>query len=220
MVGPNLLLTPAIAQTAEQRAEQAPAQEIKNNSQRNDQPPGSARMPTRLMQPAGPDGTAPPITLTLQDALERARKIDTRFLAAATDAKISREERLQARNAMLPSASYTTQFLGTQGNGVTPNGRFVTNDGVHVYRAWGVFHQDLSPNTYTLAGYRRAEAVESIAKAKTEIAKRGLDVTVTKLYYALTVSQRKYATAQQAVGQSQHFFEVVQSPRTSRTERA
>jgi outer membrane protein TolC len=208
---PNVLLSQALAQTAEQNHGQVAGQETKMNDRQDIQASGGAEMRTRLVQPTGPDGTAPPITLTLQDAMERARKNDTRFLAAATDAKISREERLQARNAMLPSASYTTQFLGTQGNGVTPNGRFVTNDGVHVYRAWGVFHQDLSPNTYTLTGYRRAEAAESIARAKTEIAKRGLDVTVTKLYYALTVSQRKYGTAQHSLGQAQHFFEVAQS---------
>jgi hypothetical protein len=38
---------------------------------------------------------------------------------------------------MLPSFGYTQQFLGTEGNGKTPSGRFVTNDGVHVYRLWG-----------------------------------------------------------------------------------
>jgi outer membrane protein TolC len=210
-VAPNVVLLQARAQTSEQHPGQVSAQETETNNPQNLQSSASVPSRTRLVQPTGADGTAPPITVTLQDALERARKNDARFLGAATDAKISREDRVQARNAMLPSASYTTQYLGTQGNGVTPNGRFVTNDGVHVYRTWGVFHQDLSPNTYTMTGYRRAEAAEAIAKAKTEIAKRGLDVTVTKLYYALTVSQRKYATAQQSLGQAQHFFEIAQS---------
>jgi outer membrane protein TolC len=212
----NVWVREASAQTMERLTAQqpgaVPGQETAANNNRQDlRVSGMPDIATQLIEPLAPDGTAAPITLTLQDALERARKNDTRFLAAATEAKISREDRVQARNAMLPSASYTTQFLGTQGNGVTPNGRFVTNDGVHVYRAWGVFHQDMSPATYTLTAYRRAEAGEAIAKAKAEIGKRGLDVTVTKLYYALTVSERKYATAQQSLGQAQHFFETAQS---------
>jgi outer membrane protein TolC len=164
----------------------------------------------QLVQPTAPDGTTPPTTITLSDAIERARKNDTQFLAAGADAKISREERVQARNAMLPTISATTQYLGTQGNGVTPNGRFVTNDGVHVYRAWGVLHQDFSPQMYSMASYHRAAAVEAISRAKAEIAKRGLTVTVTKLYYSLAVSQHRYATAQLSLEQAKHFFDIAQ----------
>ena len=89
-----------------------------------------------------------------------------------------------------------------------PEGRFVTNDGVHVYREWAVLHQDLSPNTYLMTGVHRAQAAEAIAKAKAEIARRGLTVTVTKTYYALVVAQRKYATAQQALDQAKRFFDI------------
>jgi outer membrane protein TolC len=131
-------------------------------------------------------------------------------LTAVGDAKIAHEDHLQARNAMLPSLSESTQFLNTQGNGQTAEGRFVTSDGVHVYREWAVLHQDLSPNTYMRTGYHRSSAAEAIAKAKLEIARRGLTVTVTKTYYALGVAQRKYATAQQALGQGKHFFDITQ----------
>ena len=102
-----------------------------------------------------------------------AHKNDVQFLAAAGDAKSAHEDRLQSRNALLPSISDSTQFLGTQGNGKTPEGRFVTNDGVHVYREWAVVHEDLTPGNYMLTGYHRAEAAEAIAKAKLEIAQRG-----------------------------------------------
>lgn len=164
----------------------------------------------QLVQPAAANGTPPPTVITLQDALDRARKNDAQFLVAVGDTKVSHEDRIQARNAMLPNASYTTQYLGTQGNGKTPEGRFVTNDGVHAYRAWGVFHQDLSPTTYTLSGYHRAEAAEAISKAKEEIARRGLNVTVTRLYYSLAVAQRKYGTAQQSLDQASHIYEIAQ----------
>ena len=70
-----------------------------------------------------------PLTLTLQDALERARKNDPQFQAAVTAAKLAHEDRVQARAALLPSVGATTQALLTPGNGSTPNGRFATNAG-------------------------------------------------------------------------------------------
>src|ERR1700687_6154274 len=171
-------------------------------------PSTTVESPVQLMQPSGPGQSTPSITVTLQDALERARKNDPLFLSAITDAKSAHEDRIQARNARLPTISGTTQYLNTQGNGVTPNGRYVTNDGVHVYRAWGVFHQDLSPGTFMGTGYRRASVAEALANARAEIARRGLTVTLTKNFYALVVAQRKYATAQQGVEQSKHFFDI------------
>jgi outer membrane protein TolC len=163
----------------------------------------------QLVQPTGQ--SVPPITITLQDALERARKNDPLFLSAISDAKSAHEDRIQARAALLPTISATTQYLGTQGNGITPNGRYVTNDGVHVYRAWGVFHEDLSPSTFMATGLHRAAAAEALANARTEIARRGLTVTVTKAFYGLIVAQRKYATAQQGLEQSKHFFDITQA---------
>jgi outer membrane protein TolC len=164
-----------------------------------------------------PETTAPtgnnrdaPITLTLEDALERARTYSPQFQAAVTATRLSHEDRLQARAALLPSANYTMQYLGAQGNGVLPSGRFVTNDGVHVYRAWGVFRQSLSADTFTLASYRRAEAAEALAAAQQEIARRGLTVTVTQAYYGLVVAERKYAAAQESRDQAKRSLQISQ----------
>jgi outer membrane protein TolC len=99
-----------------------------------------------------------------------------------------------------------TSALLTQGNGAISTGRYVTNDGVHVYRQWGVVHQDFSPSTLTMLGDRKGAALEALARAKAEIARRGLKVTVTKDYYALVVSERKYSTAQEALKQSANFL--------------
>jgi outer membrane protein len=164
-----------------------------------------------MAQPTGPNQSQPPQVITLSDAIEHAVQVDAHFQSAITDAKLAREDRTQARNAILPTVSYTTQALLTQGNGGrTFVGRFVTNDGVHVYRSWGVFHEDLSPSNYLGTTYRSASAAAAIANAKAEIAKRGLNATVTKLYYALAVAQRKYATAQTAVETAKHFYEITQ----------
>jgi outer membrane protein TolC len=165
----------------------------------------------KLLQPTGPGQATPPTTVTLQDALERARKLDPTLLGAVSDARSAREDRIQARNAMLPTITATTQYLGTQGDGgKISDGRFVTNDGIHVYRAWGVYHQDLSPSLLLGTGYTRAKAAEAMANAKAEIARRGLAVTVTKNYYGVVVAQRKYATAQAGLDQAKHFMDITQ----------
>jgi len=174
-------------------------------------PAPSGESDVQLLQPSGPGQAAPPTTVTLQDALERARKLDPTLLGAVSDARSAREDRIQARNAMLPQISATTQYLGTQGNGgLISDGRFVTNDGIHVYRAWGVLHQDLSPSLMMGTGYTRAKAAEALAAAKSEIARRGLAVTVTKNYYALVVAQRKYTTAQAGLDQAKRFMDITQ----------
>jgi len=151
-----------------------------------------------------------PQTLTLRDALALAEKNDPQLLAATTDAGLAREDRLQAHASLLPSLSGRSEYLGTQGNGKLSESRFVTNDGVHVYRDWAVVHQDLSPGTLTRIGVQRAAVAESLARAKMDIARRGLAGTVTKFYYALLAAQRKYATAQQALDQAQHALAISQ----------
>jgi outer membrane protein TolC len=58
--------------------------------------------------------------------------------------------------------------------------------------------------------YTRAKAAEALAAAKSEIARRGLAVTVTKSYYGLVVAQRKYATAQAGLDQAKNFMGFTQ----------
>jgi outer membrane protein len=165
--------------------------------------------PLQLVQPQGQ--AAPPPVITLQDALDRAKKLDAQYQSAVTNVSLAREDRKQAKAALLPGINGSTQYLLTQGNGITPNGRYVSNDGVHVYRAWGVLHQDITADTFEKTGYRHAQAAESLATARMEIAQRGLAVTVTKDFYALVTAQRRYATAQQAVQQAQRFLDITQS---------
>lgn len=152
----------------------------------------------------------PPATLTLKDALDLAAKNDPALAAATTDAAVARQDYLQARTAVLPTVSGRSEYIGTQGNGAIPTSRFVTNDGVHVYTEWAVVHQDLSPGTLKRTGVQRAAAAEAAARARVEIARRGLTPTVTKAYYGFIVAQRKYAIAQQALAESQHALTISQ----------
>src|SRR6185437_16125050 len=187
------------------QAQASTPQEENAQAQQPAPPPApSAEAPVpgvQLEQPGNPGQTGPPVTITLQDAVARASRNYAQYLSALTDAKIANEDRVQARAAMLPSLSYTQQYLGTQGNGKLASGRFVTNDGVHVYRVWGVVHQEFPAGFFSFSPYKRAAAAAAIAQAKAEIARRGLTVTVTSLYYGLIVAQRQYATAQQVLDQ-------------------
>jgi outer membrane protein len=79
-----------------------------------------------------------------------------------------------------------------------------------MYREWLIAHQELSANTFMGTQVRRATAAEAAARAKLEIAQRGLAVTVTRNYYAFISAQRKYATAQQAEQQARGFFDIAQ----------
>ena len=160
----------------------------------------------QLAQPTDPRQASPHVTITLADALDRAEKNDAQYSAAVTDAKIAREDRVQMRAAGLPSLGLQSSALLDQGNGKIPTGRYVTQDGVHVYRQWGVLHQEVSLETLTMVGDRRGAALEALARAKAEIARRGLKVTVTKDYYALIVSERKFATAQATRKEAEHFL--------------
>jgi outer membrane protein TolC len=167
-----------------------------------------APQPLQLAHPGGE--AAPPLVLTLQDALERAKKFDLNVQSAISDAAAAREDRALAKQSLLPTITNSTQYLGTQGNGVLPAGRFVTNDGVHVYREWGVLHEDFNANTFLKTNVRRAEAAQAVALAKVEVAQRGLVVTVTRNYYTLEANQRKYATAQDALQGAQRFLDLTQ----------
>jgi outer membrane protein len=173
-------------------------------------PAGPPQPSVQLVQPVAPGQTAPPLTITLQDALQRAQQINAEFQAAVLNGKSAHEDFLQARNDRLPQVTYNMAYLNTMGNGRVSDGRFVTNDGIHIYQVWGILRQDVSANSLLGTGQNRAAAAEALAKAQVEIAKRGLTVTVTKDFYDLVVAQRKYATAQQTVGQAKRFWDITQ----------
>jgi outer membrane protein TolC len=148
---------------------------------------------------------AAPLTLTLQDALARARANSVQFQAALTDQGVAHEDKVQARAALLPSVTYNNSFIYTEPNG-TPSGVFIANNSVHEYLSEGNVHQAIGYSNY--ADYRRARALEAVACAKAEVAKRGLVVTVVQDYYGLIAAQRKYANVQQAATEAQNFLDL------------
>jgi outer membrane protein len=175
-------------------------------------PAPATAAPAQIAMAVPPSTSAgPPLTLTLADALSRAEKNSPQFQAAVTAVKLAHEGQVQASAAMKPQLGYLMQYLNTQGNGISPVGRYVTNDGVHVYRAWAVVKQDMPGSFFIDAGPRRAAYVKAIADAEQEVAHRGLNVTVTQDYYALLVADRAYATAQKSLKDSQHFLQIAEA---------
>ncbi|HKT88465.1 MAG TPA: TolC family protein [Candidatus Sulfotelmatobacter sp.] len=160
-------------------------------------------------QPLNPSPA--PLTVTLQDALNLARKNSSTYHAAITDAAVAHEDKVQARAALLPGVSYSTQYLYTEGNGEHRNApSFVANNFVHEYIAQGNGHENINLAGGLISDYRRATAAEALAQARREIANRGLVVTVVQNFYGLIVAQRYYSNAQQAAAESEHFLNLSQ----------
>ena len=134
-------------------------------------------------------GPAPALTLTLQEALERARVNSQQLLSADIAARIAREDRVQAKAALLPSVNWQNGFSYTQPNGPDNSLTFVPNDGPRLWTNQAYVHADIyAPGKR--ADYQMAIAAEAIARAKVEIAARGLTAVVVQNFYAMAVGQR------------------------------
>jgi outer membrane protein TolC len=164
---------------------------------------------------ASPD--AAPLMITLQDALQRARGNDPQFHSALTDLGVARQDKVQARAALLPNINLNNSFIYTEGTGqppacalssTCPASRFIANNGVHEYINQANAHEAISLANF--ADFRRSSALLAQSRAKAEIATRGLVVTVTQAYYELVAAQRKYATAQKASTEAQRFLTISQ----------
>jgi outer membrane protein TolC len=163
---------------------------------------------TAVEQSPPPNSTAAsPPNITFSDALQRATANNPQTQAAFTALGLAHQDLVQSRGALLPNVSYNMQAVYTE---PTPHGTnnpiFIANNGVHEYIAQGNVHQALSLQTF--ADYGRASAAQAVARAKSEIALRGLAVTVAHAYYEYLAAQRKYATAQRANEEAQRFLGI------------
>jgi outer membrane protein TolC len=161
-----------------------------------------------LVHAQSTSGAAQPgaLTIDLKNALERAHANSQQLQSASIGVDLAREDRVQARAALLPSLNYFNQYIYTQGNG-TPSGVFVANDGVHIYNSQAALHQDIfSPER--LADYRRTVAAQALAAAKRDVVERGLVATVVQFYYGLSAAQRKVGNAQEALEEARRFVAI------------
>jgi outer membrane protein TolC len=161
-----------------------------------------------LLAWAAPASAQTSLTITLQDALSRARQYGTQVQSANLAALLAKEDRTQAKAATLPSLNAFNQFIYTEGNG-TPSGVYVANDGVHVYNEQAQVHEELL-SLVRRGEIHRAMAAEAVARAKVEIAQRGLSATVIQDYYAIVSAQRKFANAQTSLRDADRFLDISQ----------
>jgi outer membrane protein TolC len=155
---------------------------------------------------AGPASASAQPPLTLQGALDLARANSQQFRSAQLASNLAAEDRKQAKAALLPSLNGLGQFIYTEPNG-TPSGIFVPNDGPRVYTTWANVHGDVySPARW--AEYRSSAAAEAVARAKADVAARGLVATVVQNYYTLVAAVRKGASAQQGLREAQQFLDI------------
>jgi outer membrane protein TolC len=172
--------------------------------------------PVSAQQPA-PQASAPstaPLRLTLQDALDRARKNNVQFQAALTTAALARQDRTQARNALLPTVTYNNSIIYTKG---VPLGTqafigapviFIANNAVHEYLSQADVHQAF--DAVAVANFHRMGAAAAVAKAQAEIASRGLVVTVVQNFYAISAMGLKVETAKRLAEEGDRFLKITQ----------
>jgi outer membrane protein TolC len=146
--------------------------------------------------------------ITLADAFERARRNSAQFQAALTDAAVAREDRTQTRDALLPSVAYNNSGIYTQGGGAGFPVRYIANNAVHEYVSQGNVHETL--DAVGIANFRKTSALSALARAKLEIASRGLLVTVVQNYCLTLSAQAKLDSARRAAEESDHFLKLTQ----------
>jgi len=166
------------------------------------QPDGAAQTPPAAANPSAP------LRVTLQDAIALARKNDPTYHAAVTEAGVAREDRAQARDALLPSVSFTTSTLYTQPNNSPLGFKFIANNAPHEYVSQGNVHEQI--DVASIADYRRTAALAALAKARAEIASRGLVVTVVQNYFAAEATEQKLVTTRRAAEEGERFLQITQ----------
>src|SRR5271168_5210185 len=170
-------------------------------------------IPTAAQHPASPQtattqASATPLRLTLSDALALAHKNSVVYQAALSDALVAREDRTQARDALLPQTNYNNEYLYTQSNSAG-GVRFIANNAVHEFTSQGDVHEVF--DAAGIANYRKASAAAAVGRARAEIASRGLVVAVTQNYFAVLAAHNKLETAQRAAEEGDRFLKLTQS---------
>ena len=149
-----------------------------------------------------------PLRLTLEDAITRARAVSPQILSANIATLLAREDTVQAKAGLLPSVAGISQYVYTQPNG--PDSiTYVSNDGHHIYNNQINVHGDLY-NPSKLADYRKTQLAEAVAKAKAEIAARGLVAVVVQNYYGMVSAARRVENARQSLKEAADFLDITQ----------
>jgi outer membrane protein TolC len=167
-------------------------------------------------------------TITLDEAIARARANEPGFQAAVAASRVSALDRSIAQAALLPGVAYQNQYIYTQGvTGSTGSGnasagsatvsgvpRFIANNSVHEYVSQGVVTETIGLQQVTAVS--RASAAVAVAEAELEIARRGLVSTVVGLFYGELAAKRKLAVAERAEQEASGFTTLTEQREDAR----
>ncbi len=163
--------------------------------------------------PAQVSVTAENAPISLKEAIRKAQASEPSYASAVADSRTANLDRSITRSALLPSVDFHNQALYTQpstnpvisaNSQSTP--RFIANNAVHEYTSQGIVSETLGLNSF--ADVRRADAAALKAAALQEIARRGLVVTVTDLYYNVIASDHRVTIAEQAHREATDFLSL------------
>jgi outer membrane protein TolC len=180
--------------------------------QQPDAPAPQPQVVAKQKQPPAPSAPTPgaPMRLTLQDALALARKNEPSYQSVVTAAGVAGETRAQSRDALLPSVNFNTAAIYTESSHNTQSGVvFIANNSPHEYISQGNVHQQLDLASWET--YRSSAAQAAAAKAKAEIAVRGLVVTVVQNYFAAAAAERKLESAARTADAGEKFLQLTQA---------
>jgi outer membrane protein TolC len=147
-----------------------------------------------------------PLSIDLHEAVRRAQTYNAQFLAGGIGVSVAEEARKQARAATLPSASLLNQYAFTQPNGAD-SGIFIANNGVHEFAQQALAHAE-PYSVAKRAEYRRTLAAQATAKARLDIAARGLIGTVAQYYYSVVLAERRMVNAQSSLEEARRFEDL------------
>jgi outer membrane protein TolC len=168
----------------------------------------------RAQLQAAPAATAP-ITVTLDDAIQRAEANDPTYAASLAQSGSAALDRAIGRSTLLPQAVFHGQYLYTQPNGSSNQAgqigaqaapRFIANNAIREYASQVSVNETVS--AVNIADYRRSTALAAKAKADLEVSRRNLIVTVVAGYFAVVATAEKLAVARRASREAAAFVEL------------
>jgi outer membrane protein TolC len=162
-------------------------------------------------------------SISLDEAISRARANEPGFAAALAASRVSALDHSIARSALLPSVVYHNQYIYTQPNGSynqagavgsQASPRFIANNAVREYASQGVVNETIGMAQFTAVS--RASAASAVATAELEVARRGLVATVVGLFYGSLAADRKVDVAHRAADEANSFTTLTQQREAAR----
>jgi outer membrane protein TolC len=162
--------------------------------------------------------------ISLEQAIAMAQNNEPQFAAAVAERRALALERTNAKTALLPTVTYHNQAIYTQPNGVAASriGQvtgadspiFIANNAIREYASQGVFDETIGLSS--IAAIHAANANALRAEAEAEVARRGLVVTVTSLFYNTQGTAEKADIAAEALAEANRFLDITQKREAAR----